>query len=230
MDDNPPQNPQEKRSQAPDGTWQSPVSNGTGKSWLKVFAFLEVGIFEIFFVGVVLILLFGTLNYFNILSLSALYPQLGFLPQNQVSPTISPFNQLSCPSLKEFCQKGEGVIKDGKYIGFGGKLASGSAIFAAFDGALSSTTNTFQKEENGQTVEKRFVTAYLDNSELGLRGIYYFRGSIPKSGKVAKGEQIGISNGKVITIYDNKSLIFSLIAGYPKTNNPIILNKENFSL
>ena len=200
------------------------------KNKLGALAFLEVGIFEIFFVGVVLILLFGTLNYFNILSLSALYPQLGFLPQNQVSPTISPLNQLSCPSLKEFCQKGEGVVKDGKYIGFGGKLASGSTIFAAFDGVLSSTTSTFPKEEDNQTTQKKFITAYLDNSELGLRGIYYFRGSISKSEKVTKGEQIGISNGKVITIYDNKSLIFSLIAGYPKTNNPIILNKENFIL
>ena len=200
---------------------QNPKAN---KSWLKVFAL------EVLFVGVVLILLFGILNYFNILSLSSLYPQLGFLPQKNVSQTISTLNKLSCPSLKEFCQKGESIIKDGKYIGFGGKLASGSTIFAAFDGVLSSTTSTFPKEEDNQTTQKKFITAYLDNSELGLRGIYYFRGSIPKSGKVTKGDQIGISNGKVITIYDNKSLIFSLIAGYPKTNNPIILNKENFTL
>lgn len=221
MDDNPPQNPKAK------------------KSWLKVFAFLEVGIFEIIFVGVVLILLFGILNYFNILSLSELYPQLGFLPKkmdqtSEVTSTQRNTNvlpiKLSCPSVPEFCQAENGIVKDGNYIGFGSKLASGSAILAAFDGILSSTASTFQKEENGQTVEKQFVTAYLDNSEFELRAIYYFRGSIPKSGKTAKGEQIGISNGKVITIYDNKSFIFSLIVGYPKTNTPTILNKENFTL
>ena len=198
------------------------------KNKLGALAFLEVGIFEIFFVGVVLILLFGTLNYFNILSLSALYPQLSFLPQKKVPPTISTLHQLSCPSLKEFCQKGEGVVKDGKYIGFGGKLASASAIFAAFDGILSSTTSTFPKEKNNQTTQKKFITAYLDNAELGLRGIYYFRGSIPKSGNVIKGEQVAITNGKTISIYDNNSLIFSVIRDYPATNNPAILNKENF--
>ena len=198
---------------------QNPKAN---KSWLKVFAL------EVLFVGIVLILLFGILNYFNILSLSSLYPQLGFLPQKNVSQTISTLNKLSCPSLKEFCQKGESIIKDGKYIGFGGKLASASAIFAAFDGILSSTTSTFPKEKNNQTTQKKFITAYLDNAELGLRGIYYFRGSIPKSGSVIKGEQVAITNGKTISIYDNNSLIFSVIRDYPATNNPAILNKENF--
>ena len=198
---------------------QNPKAN---KSWLKVFAL------EVLFVGVVLILLFGILNYFNILSLSSLYPQLGFLPQKNMSQTISTLNKLSCPSLKEFCQKGKSIIKDGKYIGFGGKLASASAIFAAFDGILSSTTSTFPKEKNNQTTQKKFITAYLDNAELGLRGIYYFRGSIPKSGNVIKGEQVAITNGKTISIYDNNSLIFSVIADYPATNNPAILNKENF--
>ena len=207
MDDNLPQNPKEK------------------KSLLKVIPFLQVGIFEVLFVGVVLVLLFGILNYFNILSLSALYPkQLGFLPQNQVSPTISTLNQLSCPSLKEFCQKGEGVIKDGKYIGFGGKLASGNAIFAAFDGNLSTALSP-TSAGNGNTSRN---TAYLDNPDLKLRAIYLFKGSITKTGKVNKEEQIAISNGKTMKAYDNNSLIFSLIPGYPESNTPIIVNKENF--
>lgn len=69
------------------------------KGWLKALAFLEIGVFELVFVLVVLALFFGTLNYFNILSLSSLYPnQLGFLPhrplqqsqQNIPRPSPSP--------------------------------------------------------------------------------------------------------------------------------------------
>lgn len=201
MDDNLRQNPEAK------------------KSWLKVFAF---------FVGVVLILIFGILNYFNILSISELYPKyLSFLPRKIVSPNQSNL-QLFCPSLREFCQKGEGVVKDGNYIGFGGKLASGSAIFAAFDGVLSSTTSSFLKEKDGKIVQRKFIIAYLDNPDLNLRAEYYFRGLLDKNGKVKKGEQIATSNGNKITTYDNSSLIFSLIPGYPAGNTPAILNKEDF--
>lgn len=51
---------------------------------LRALAFLKVGIFEIIFVAVVLLLLFGTLNYFNILPVSDVFPnQLGWLPRQQ---------------------------------------------------------------------------------------------------------------------------------------------------
>jgi len=52
---------------------------------LKTFALLKVGIIELFFVAIVLILLFGILNNFNILPLSTLFPnQLGWLPRKEV--------------------------------------------------------------------------------------------------------------------------------------------------
>jgi len=45
-------------------------------------AFLEIGLFEVFFVTIVLFLLFGILNYFNVLSVSDVFPkQLGWLPR-----------------------------------------------------------------------------------------------------------------------------------------------------
>lgn len=50
----------------------------------KGLAFLEVGLFEMVFVTVGLLLLFGTLNYFNILPVSDVFPnQLGWLPQTK---------------------------------------------------------------------------------------------------------------------------------------------------
>jgi len=52
----------------------------------KRLAFLEVGLFEISFVVIIVLLFFGILNYFNILSLSKLYPNtFGFLPHKTTS-------------------------------------------------------------------------------------------------------------------------------------------------
>lgn len=78
------------------------------KGLVKALALLEVGLIEVLFVGVVIILLFGTLNYFNILRLSELFPnQLGFLPHRQqssnvntvtIAPTISPSASLLEPA------------------------------------------------------------------------------------------------------------------------------------
>lgn len=54
-------------------------------------AFLEIGLFEVVFVVVVLLLLFGTLNYFNILSVSSVFPnQFGWLPRQQTKVVINP--------------------------------------------------------------------------------------------------------------------------------------------
>jgi hypothetical protein len=65
------------------------------------FAVLEVGLFEISFVLIIIIVLFGVLNYFNILSLSTLYPnQLGFLPHQQTANKQSPNASRSTPKPK----------------------------------------------------------------------------------------------------------------------------------
>jgi len=197
-------------------------------------------LFEILFVILVLVLVFGTLNYFNILPISKLWPnQFGFLPHKQSKQesnvaiqqsnnvTPIPRTKIFCPSVKEFCEKGQGIVKD-QYVGLGYKLSSGSAIFAAFDGNLTATFSAYPVETNGQTTQEKFKALYLDSPNLNLRGVYYFRGQVTKTGPVIKGEQIAISNGKPIVIYDNNSLIFSLIQTYQKTNTPVILNNEDF--
>jgi len=45
--------------------------------------FLEVGLIEVFSVIVILLLIFGSLNYFNVLPISESIPFLSFLPQRQ---------------------------------------------------------------------------------------------------------------------------------------------------
>lgn len=195
-------------------------------------------LFEIIFVLIALILVFGTLNYFNILKLSEIFPNyLGWLPHKEVptgtsqlnnvtivptiKPTVSlPSLKFSCPSVKEFCERGSDVIIDGKYLGWGDKLSTGSAIFAAFDGEVSSSISTVSATT--------FRTAYLDNKGLGLRATYFLKGRIIKTGAVKKAEQIATASGRTISIYDDKSLIFSVIKGFPATNSPSFLTKEDF--
>lgn len=77
------------------------------KRWnLHALAFLEVGIFEFFFVAVVLFLLFGTLNYFNILPASDVFPdQFSWLPRqtNQKEKLLyTPANPVPTPTTTVF--------------------------------------------------------------------------------------------------------------------------------
>lgn len=58
---------------------------------LHALAFLEVGLFEIGFVAVILLLLFGTLNYFNIFSVSDAFPnQFSWLPRQTIKQNVVP--------------------------------------------------------------------------------------------------------------------------------------------
>ena len=60
----------------------------------------KVGLFEILLVGIVLIFFFGTLNYFNILSISNVFPnQLGWLPHIKQDSKISYNTKI--PAIKQ---------------------------------------------------------------------------------------------------------------------------------
>jgi hypothetical protein len=69
----------------------SKLAGGQAKqNRLHALAFLKIGIFEFFFVIVALLLLFGIFNYFNILSVSDVFPnQLGWLP-HQIQTKLVP--------------------------------------------------------------------------------------------------------------------------------------------
>ena len=61
-----------------------PETQENKRGVFKSLALLKVGIIEFLLVGIVLVLLFGILNYFNILRLSSLFPsQLSWLPHKQ---------------------------------------------------------------------------------------------------------------------------------------------------
>ncbi|MCL5439024.1 MAG: hypothetical protein M1268_03475 [Patescibacteria group bacterium] len=102
-----------------------PVQNQPKKNYF--LSFVGIGLFGIIFADFFLLLIFGTLNYFNILSVSDAFPKyLGWLPHktntlskpNQVfTPTsVSPTqqkNNLVCPVPQTYCSKGKQITYNG---------------------------------------------------------------------------------------------------------------------
>lgn len=68
------------------------------KKPVKAFLLLEVGLFEVGFVLVLLGLIFGILNYFNILKLSTAIPALSFLPHIPVAQPQIPHGITAIPT------------------------------------------------------------------------------------------------------------------------------------
>lgn len=178
------------------------------KSWLKNPVFLTLGIF--FFLAIVTIpILVFSLKKTN---------QKPQAPSIKKSADVLS-KKFFCPSISEFCKEGKAVFKDGEFIGFGGKLASGSAIFAAFDGTISATTSALP--------DVRII--YIYNPNLKLQAIYQFRGSLIKTGRVFEGQQIIIAGGKTLNSkLGNNTLVFSIIEDFPAKPKQAVLTRENF--
>lgn len=76
----------------------------------KRLSLAKVGLFELGFVLVLIVLIFGLLNYLNILSLNKVFPSLSFLPHiNQLSkipvPTIYSYNNPKVATTMNFFTK-----------------------------------------------------------------------------------------------------------------------------
>jgi len=109
-----------------------------------------------------------------------------------------------CPATSSFCQTGKEILKDGKYVGFGAKIATGSAVIAAFDGQISSISSTLPQLNN-----EKIITVYLDNNERGLRAVYYYQGIQPPEAKSVKAGEVIDNMGDIMELY-NASLVFTL--------------------
>lgn len=95
----------------PDNTSINPKPN----RW-QALAFLEIGLVEAGFVAVVLLILLGTLNYFNILSVSDVFPnQLGFLPR-QTQPKTSQNTSLYKPTVAPAPTIPDNIIANAKFL------------------------------------------------------------------------------------------------------------------
>lgn len=142
------------------------------------------------------LLLLFTLNYFNILSLSTIFPnQLGILPHrpfeqtsNQQKPSITPAPKLIlfCPVPKEFCSEGKilGEKEEGN-PGLGFNLPSETLLLAAFAGEVTDEPRIPNRLPN-------MPFLYLRNAQ-GNEVIYSYYGTVSVSlgSQVSAGTEIG---------------------------------------
>lgn len=149
------------------------------------------------FIG--LAIFFVILNFFNIISLSNLYPnQFGFLPHksfpipNPINYDPIPKNDLSvyCPVAAYPC--GGKEIFDGKnFIGIGFKVMEGKEIYAVISG------DAIFKDSQTATKSSILDTAIIigKDKNAGYTAIYDFLGTIPNSEfrQILTGETVGIA-------------------------------------
>jgi hypothetical protein len=209
--------------------------------------FLEVGLIEIGFVILGLIIVFGTLNYFNILPVSKTIPFLSFLPTqsggsgglnftggpqkvpaviNKIPtlPPVTPSNEpfLACPIASGICKNGKVLVGEKKGIksNFKGLGFSG---FSENQAILAATDGSLKvRSENNLDI----VT--IENQD-SLRTVTYempqgtFRQS-SSSESAREGQVLGRFQGPDQTINNyggNFNLIFYSYASYSKIIDPL---------
>lgn len=166
------------------------------KGFLKSLALLELGIFEVVFVGIVIAFILMVLNFFNIISLSTLYPdKLGFLPHRPISQTAQTREGTSgaflvCPVKSDPCE-GEQVMANGKYIGMGFAVPGDFGFYAAIPGTAIFKSENVEGSANHVNIGGSGVA-------LGYEAIYDYIGppSSTPSATVVQGDLLGrVENG-----------------------------------
>lgn len=185
------------------------------KSGLLGISELILGVLIIFFV----------LNYFNILSLSNIYPGIfGYLPHRTVSrsnlsqntPNSSsntPAITLTCPTLIHPCQ-GKDMLKNGIYSGIGFTVQKDNPIFAAISGDITYKDKNASQSSIPPIPDDAYILG--TGNDKGYIAIYDFVGQklgneLRKS--LSAGDPIAIaSTGGLIDFQDSKriNLIFRL--------------------
>lgn len=153
----------------------------------------------------------------------------------QITPPLPDLTKgiYKCPSSKEFCEGGKDIIKDKTYAGFGGDVATGSAVLAAFDGKVTGLTITLPPQFNSEKLN----IIYLDNKqslgsndpkEENIRATYYFKGEEINFNELdAKiGANLGTVGGRML--YYDTSLLFTITKGDLQTGEKIRLTAKDF--
>ncbi|MCL5432660.1 MAG: hypothetical protein M1524_00905 [Patescibacteria group bacterium] len=164
---------------------EMPAQNQPRKN--SFLSFVEIGVFEIIFVIVCFLLIFGTLNYFNILSVSDAFPQyLGWLPRQTntaskqaetsiaVPTSAQQKNSLACPVPESYCNSGKQITYNGNPA-LAYNLPQGVEITAIYHVA-DSTPFVTQPYKLGNPIG--FYQSFVFNNEC-YTATYTFSSTVP---------------------------------------------------
>lgn len=186
------------------------------KKGIASIALLEVGLFEIGFVVVVIALILGVLNYFNIISLSQLYPdKLGFLPhqpfkESVQTPVQEPIFVLKCPVPLEFCNSAEKVTYKGN-PGLAYKLPDKTTINSI---APVVDSLRFFEQPYKPTNPQGFYQSYIDNNYCyAVTYIFPYDANLKKIDllPLIQGTQIATSGASANAITVNNKSSYQLV-------------------
>lgn len=173
---------------------------------------------EIIVLLAIFALILGVLNYFNILSLSSLYPNpFSSLPHrpfsavrtNQTTVSKEPVT-IGCPVEEKFCKNAQILYRPGTkaYQGLGWNLPTGSPLISVFDGELF-------KEDLTGTPSVRISTLKSYNNKYEGRYIFI------TDQKMTKGElkkYLGGVQVKKGDFIDKVSDRYLKLFGFPQSN------------
>lgn len=178
--------------------------NDTNSQQSKNPYLFKTGVFEIVFVLLAIAIFFSILNYFNILSLSQLYPKyFEFLPHRPFSNTAQNANVntpklTSIPCPVDNCRSGKlisATFGKTKNYSLVFTLAPGTKLTAVFDGRVSEGLQSITSKS-----EEHFVI-FENKNDPKTTAIYDFFGTVSnplendQSGGLrvfATGEKIGV--------------------------------------
>ncbi len=160
---------------------------------------------------------FFVLNYFNVISLSLLYPKyFGSLPHATTDLKLPERRTLACPVDADMCKKGTAVINTKSIPTFYGvgytDFPPKNNYFKAIMPGIVSIGATVDKNKNKEDLIS------IKNVSWGVEADYSFKGGpyngIVKKGSVKQGETIGFLSGDKLQqgLLDKQyTLIISLI-------------------
>jgi len=199
---------------------------------------LEVAIFV-----VVIVLLLGILNYFNIFSLSQIYPPLfGSLPHKEiVAESVNTIAEkapitaakelvLSCPVEEQYCDKGIPIYDNEEFLGLGFKLQFESNLYAAISGNI--VFGGVQDLEKGILSHAQIIIGQVNTSGYSLVYDYFGLTSTQSANfnTINKGQKIGVMYGGFFPQekpYVGINLLFSV---KDKAGNNMVISTKDFVL
>ncbi|MBI2031841.1 MAG: hypothetical protein HYT08_04485 [Candidatus Levybacteria bacterium] len=181
---------------------EQPVNQGKPEG-LKGLALLEVGLFELLFIVGGLLIIFGLLNYYNVLPISRSIPFLSFLPQKQkiienktqektvVISEVELYKKIKnelpfsgCPIGPDLCKNAEIIQEESsqsaQWILRFSNIPQDSEILAALDGTLEIDNSTIILTNKG-----RLLKAYYEFEKDS------FESQASSSAIVKQGEVLG---------------------------------------
>ncbi|MEK7502150.1 MAG: hypothetical protein AAB609_01330 [Patescibacteria group bacterium] len=141
----------------PPKTEASIQPNEQKQNKLKAVALIEVGLLEVAFVIVGLLVIFGIFNYFNLLPISGSFPFLSFLPRQQkiITNTINSSSNIPISATQSATSQTDSICK-----------TITDQLFSAIKSKNVDSIYALESSEGGFKLDKNMISDILNGKDL----------------------------------------------------------------